>query len=49
MAVRKWEVVQTCFCDHVEQNVALETELVFPGDFLPDQNPRVHGYCCSKE
>jgi hypothetical protein len=48
MAFRKWEVIQTCFCAHVEQEVALESELVFPADFLPDQNPRVLGHRCTQ-
>ncbi|HKZ43996.1 MAG TPA: hypothetical protein VJZ78_03050 [Anaerolineales bacterium] len=48
MAFRNWEVIQTCFCAHVDQEVNLESELVFPAEFLPDQNPRILGHRCSK-
>lgn len=46
MAERKWEVTQVCFCDHVGQEVALETEMIYPIDFLPDP-PRVAAQRCS--
>lgn len=47
MAVRIWEVSKTCYCNHIDLEVALETQLVFPADFIPDQNPRVLGHRCS--
>ena len=48
MADRVWEVSKTCYCNHVDMEVALETHLVFPADFIPDQNPRVLGHRCSQ-
>lgn len=48
MADRVWEVSKTCYCNHVDMEVALESHLVFPADFIPDQNPRVLGHRCSQ-
>lgn len=48
MAERVWEVSRMCYCDHVDSEVALETNLVYPADFIPDQNPRVLGHRCSR-
>lgn len=47
MAKKTWEVSKVCYCEHVGQKVALETELVYPAEFLPDQPPRVRGHRCS--
>lgn len=46
MAEKTWEVSKVCFCQHVNQNVALEAEVIYPIDFLPDQ-PRLLGHRCS--
>ncbi len=46
MAYRSREVVQVCFCGHVQQEVALEAEVLYPADFLPDP-PRVVSHRCS--
>ena len=46
MAERTWEVSKVCFCEHVKQEVALETEVLYPIDFLPD-SPRVLSHRCS--
>jgi len=48
MSDRVWETSKTCYCNHVDMEVALETHLAFPADFLPDQNPRVLGHRCSQ-
>jgi hypothetical protein len=46
MAERTWEVSKTCFCEHVNQQVALEAEKLYPVDFLPDP-PRLLAHRCS--
>jgi hypothetical protein len=46
MAEKTWEVSQICFCQHVDQDVALEAEVVHPIDFLPDP-PRILARRCS--
>ena len=48
MAQKKWQVEKVHYCEHVGQEVALEAELVFPADFLPDQPPHVIAHRCSK-
>ncbi len=46
MAERTWEVSKVCFCDHVKREVALEAEVLYPADNLPDP-PRVLSHRCS--
>ena len=46
MTERTWEVSQVCYCDHVKKNVALESEVLHPADFLPDP-PLVLSHRCS--
>jgi hypothetical protein len=47
MAERKWEPIKTCYCQHVDQEVDLEAEMVFPVEWLPDQKPRIIAHRCS--
>ena len=46
MTERSWEVSKVCYCEHVKQEVALESEVLYPMDFLPDP-PRVRSHRCS--
>ena len=47
MAEKTWEVSKICFCDHIKREVQLETEMVYPVDFLPDP-ARVLSHRCSQ-
>lgn len=47
MAYRKWQVSKVKHCEHVGREVALEADVVYPADHLPDQPPRVRGRRCS--
>jgi hypothetical protein len=47
MAVRTWVRQKTVKCDHRGEMVALEVEVVLPGEVLPDQAPRVLAHRCS--
>ena len=47
MATKTWQVVKVRYCDHVGKEVALEAELIFPSEILPDQQPRVNAHRCS--
>ena len=47
MAERLWEIVKTMYCDHVGCQVALESEVVYPAEWLPDQAPRILAHRCS--
>ena len=46
MAERTWETSKVCYCEHVMREVALEAEVLYPMDFLPDP-PRVLSHRCS--
>lgn len=48
MSVKTWQPIKVCFCDHVNQQVALEGALVYPADWMPDQPPRILAHRCSK-
>jgi len=48
MAIRVWEPVQFCFCHHIGQTVALEAEVVYPAEMLPDMETRVLAHRCSQ-
>ena len=47
MALRTWEVSKICFCEHIKREVALEIEVVYPADILPE-SPRVLSHRCSE-
>jgi hypothetical protein len=47
LAVRVWEVSKTCFCDHIDLNVELESQRVYPAEWLPEQPARVTSHRCS--
>ncbi|MEW5830574.1 MAG: hypothetical protein AB1846_16915 [Chloroflexota bacterium] len=48
MAELIWEVSKISYCEHAGREVALETRLVYPCEYLPDQPPRVTGHRCSQ-
>jgi hypothetical protein len=48
MAVKSWQVIKMCYCEHAHTEVALEAELVYPADHLPEQQPRILAHRCSK-
>lgn len=47
MAFRTWEVSKISFCEHVGHEIALESEVVYPAEHLPDQPPRLVSRRCS--
>lgn len=47
MAYRKWEVLRVKYCEHVGHEIALEVDVVYPADHLPEQPPRVRARRCS--
>lgn len=47
MATRVWEPVQYCYCHHIGQQVALEADVVYPAENLPDMETRVLAHRCS--
>jgi hypothetical protein len=47
MVERVWEVTRLCYCEHIGEKVALEAEVLYPIDYLPDP-PRVIAHRCSR-
>lgn len=47
MSQRIWQPIKMCYCHHVDQEVSLEAEVVYPADILPDLAPRVFAHRCS--
>ncbi len=47
MAFRTWQVSRIKYCEHVGHEIALEKEVVYPSEHLPDQPPRVVARRCS--
>ncbi len=47
MAYRTWNVEKVRYCERIGQEVTLETEVVYPAEYLPDQPPRILAHRCS--
>ena len=47
MAEKSWQVIKVRYCHHADQEVNLEAEMIYPAEFLPDQQPRVNAHRCS--
>lgn len=47
MAQKKWKISKLRYCEHVGHEIALETEVVLPAEYLPDPSPRVIARRCS--
>jgi hypothetical protein len=48
MVDKKWEVIKVCYCQRVDQEVALEAEMIYAAEFLPDQPARILAHRCSE-
>lgn len=48
MAYRNWEAIKISYCEHVDEEVALEAEIIYPATFLPEQAPRIIAHRCSR-
>jgi len=47
MSLRTWQVEKIKYCENVGHEIALETEVVYPAEHLPEQAPRVLAHRCS--
>ena len=47
MATKTWESIKIRYCHHVDAQVSLEAELIYPADHMPDQPPRILAHRCS--
>jgi hypothetical protein len=48
MAKKVWQVEKTKYCEHLQEDVAIEVEVVHPAEQLPEQAPRVVARRCNK-
>ena len=47
MAFKTWRVVKVRYCDHAGEEVALEAQMVYPSEWLPEQPHRKLAMRCS--
>jgi len=47
MAFRTWQVSKIKYCEQIGHEIALESDVVYPAEHLPDQPPRVFARRCS--
>lgn len=43
-----WETIKIQYCHHIDQQVGLQARMMFPADFLPDQQSRILAHRCSQ-
>jgi len=48
MAHRTWQTIKVRYCHHVNEDVALEADVVYPAEWLPESAPRVFAHRCSR-
>lgn len=48
MAQKSWNTVKVQYCDRVDSDVALEVQVVYPSEIMPEQPPRILARRCSK-
>ena len=48
MAVKVWHPLRFRYCQHVDEEVALQAEVVYPAEWLPEGPPRVLAHRCSR-
>lgn len=42
-----WETLKVQYCQHVNEKVSLQAQVVYPAEFLPDQSGRILAHRCS--
>ncbi len=47
MSEQIWETLNVQYCQHVDEIVSLQAQVVYPAEFLPDQPGRVVAHRCS--
>jgi len=48
MAFKVWQTIKVQNCRHAGGEVALEAEVLYPEEHLPDQGPRIIAHRCSR-
>jgi len=47
MAFRTWQIEKIKYCERVGSEIALEAEVIYPAEQLPDPAPRIVAHRCS--
>jgi hypothetical protein len=47
MIEKSWETLKVQYCQHINQKVGLQAQVVYPSEHLPDQPARVLAHRCS--
>ncbi len=47
MVLRTWQINKIQYCERAGHEIALENEVVYPAEHLPDQPPRILARRCS--
>ena len=48
MAVKTWQTIKVQYCQHAGGEVALEAEVLYPEEHLPESGPRVVAHRCNR-
>jgi hypothetical protein len=48
MAKKVWQEIKVKHCEHAEGEVALEAQVLYPDEHMPDTGPRVVAHRCSQ-
>ena len=48
MATKVWQTIKVQYCRHAGGEVALEAEVLYPEEHLPEQGARVVAHRCSR-
>jgi hypothetical protein len=48
MAKKVWQPIKVQYCRHAGGEVALEAEVLYPEEHLPDEQPRVVAHRCTR-
>jgi hypothetical protein len=47
MTEKTWQTIKVQFCHHVGCDAALEVEVIYPAEHLPESAPRITAHRCS--
>ncbi|MBN1370791.1 MAG: hypothetical protein JW987_02435 [Anaerolineaceae bacterium] len=48
MAVKVWQEIKVQYCEHAGGEVALEAEVLYPDEVMPESGPRIVAHRCSR-
>jgi hypothetical protein len=48
MTSKAWQTIKVQYCQHAGGEVSLEAEVLYPGEHLPEQGPRIVAHRCSR-